>query len=359
MQQTSPETTANDTIRLTQYAKGAGCGCKIAPGVLQEILQTGTALPAGPLLLVGNGSNDDAAVYRISEEQALITTTDFFTPIVDDAFHFGEIAAANAISDVYAMGGKPLVAIAILGWPVEKLPAALAQQVLEGARKTCMKADIPLAGGHSIDITEPVFGLSVNGLVHPANLKQNNTAQEGDLIFITKPIGAGILATAQKREQLQPQHYEVLIRQLTQLNDLGAALGAIRGVTAMTDVTGFGLLGHLHEMATGSGLSAEINYASIPVTKGARDYAAQRIIPDATYRNWNNYNKDVSFAPGVNVMEAFNLLPDPQTNGGLLIAVQPAAVAEIQALLKENSYGDFMEPIGRFVAKEEKVVQVV
>lgn len=361
MQQTSPGTTASDTtaIRLTQYAKGAGCGCKIAPGVLQEILHSSTSLPADPALLVGSGSNDDASVYRISDEQALITTTDFFTPIVDDAFHFGQIAAANAISDVYAMGGRPLVAIAILGWPVEKLPATLAQQVMEGARATCLKAGIPLAGGHSIDITEPVFGLSVNGLVTPAQLKQNNTAQEGDLIFITKPIGAGILATAQKREQLQPQHYDVLIQQLTQLNDIGAALGTLPGVTAMTDVTGFGLLGHLHEMAAGSGLSAEINYAAIPVTEGARDYAAQRIIPDATYRNWNNYNKDVSFAPGMNVMEAFNLLPDPQTNGGLMIAVNPAAVTAVQTLLKQHGYEQFTEPIGKFVAKEDKLIKLM
>lgn len=360
MQPTQGTTELNHTgIRLTQYAKGAGCGCKIAPGVLQEILYTNTAMPAHPALMVGNSSNDDAAVYRLSDEQALITTTDFFTPIVDDAYHFGQIAAANAISDIYAMGGKPLIAIAVLGWPVEKLSPALAQQVMEGARAICVKAGIPLAGGHSIDITEPVFGLSVNGLVHPAHLKQNNTAQEGDLIFMTKPIGAGILATAQKREQLQPQHYDILIQQLTRLNDIGAALGTIPGVTAMTDVTGFGLLGHLYEMAAGSGLSAEISYAAIPVTVGGRDYAAQRIIPDATYRNWNTYGKEVSFAPGVNVMEAFNLLPDPQTNGGLLIAVKETAAAEVQALLQQNGYSAFAAPIGRFVATEEKRIKLI
>ncbi|XZF15224.1 selenide, water dikinase SelD [Chitinophagaceae bacterium MMS25-I14] len=344
---------------LTQYAKGAGCGCKIAPGVLQEILHSDVAQPQYGQLLVGNGSNDDAAVYRIDEQQALISTTDFFTPIVDDAYTFGQVAAANAISDVYAMGGKPLMAVAILGWPVEKLPASLAREVIEGARSICNKAGIPLAGGHSIDITEPVFGLSVNGLVNITSLKQNNTAREGDLLFLTKPIGAGILATAQKRKVLQPEHYDVLVRQLTQLNNIGYALGAISGVTAMTDVTGFGLLGHLYEMATGGGLSAELNYNSVQVTAGVREYAAQRIIPDATYRNWNNYSAHTSFGPGVNVMEAFNLLPDPQTNGGLLIAVKEAAVTEVQNSLRENGYELFTEPVGRFIAKEEKTIKVI
>lgn len=343
---------------LTEYAHGAGCGCKIAPAVLQEILHSNFTSPNTANLLVGNNTHDDAAVYQLNNEQALITTTDFFTPIVDDAFLFGRVAAANAISDVYAMGGKPLVAIAILGWPVDTLPASLAQQVIEGARTVCAEAGIPLAGGHSIDTKEPIFGLSVNGLVQPSKLKQNNTAHAGDYLLITKPIGAGILSTAQKRKLLQPEHEEDWLLQLTQLNSIGALLGAIDGVTAMTDVTGFGLLGHLHEMTLGSGLSAEIYYNAIPILASAKDYAAQRIVPDATYRNWNNYSKDVQFETGVNVMEAFNILPDPQTNGGLLVAVNAASLAEVQNLLLVNGYAAFIEPIGKMTPKGEKVIIV-
>lgn len=345
-------------IALTEYAHGAGCGCKIAPAVLQEILQTHTPAAANDRLLVGNDTNDDAAVYLLGEEQALITTTDFFTPIVDDAFLFGQVAAANAISDVYAMGGQPIVAIAILGWPVETLPASLAQRVIEGARAVCAQAGIPLAGGHSIDTREPVFGLSVNGLVAPASLKRNNTAREGDLLLLTKPLGTGVLSTAQKRKLLLPEHEQEWIQQLTRLNDIGTALGRIAGVTAMTDVTGFGLLGHLHEMAAGSGLSAELHYASLPIQESARHYAAQRIIPDATYRNWNNYNKDVQFAAGVNVMEAFNLLPDPQTNGGLLIAVKETALPEVQELLSAKGYAAFIQPVGKMTERKEKRIYV-
>ena len=346
------------TVALTEYAHGAGCGCKIAPAVLQEMLLSQTAIPDNEKLLVGNNTSDDAAVYLLNEEMALITTTDFFTPIVDDAYLFGQIAAANAISDVYAMGGNPIVAIAILGWPVETLPAALAQRVLEGARKVCAEANIPLAGGHSIDSKEPIFGLAVNGIVKPEQLKRNNTAAEGDYLFLTKPIGAGILSTAQKRKQLLPEHYEEWIAQLVQLNSVGGQMGKIAGVTAMTDVTGFGLLGHLNEMATGAGLSVELYYDRTPILESARGYASQRIIPDATYRNWNAYNKEVRFETGVNVMEAFNILPDPQTNGGLLIAVREEAVEEIRQALKENGYDQFLEPIGRMISKEEKVIVV-
>lgn len=350
----------NDEIKynLTEYAHGAGCGCKIAPAVLQEILQSNFTAPNAEKLLVGNDTNDDAAVYLLSEEQALITTTDFFTPIVDDAYLFGRVAAANAISDVYAMGGKPLVAIAILGWPVETLPASLAQQVIEGARSMCAEANIPLAGGHSIDTKEPIFGLSVNGLVQPARIKRNNTAKAGDYLLVTKPIGAGILSTAQKRKLLQPEHEEEWLQQLTRLNSIGETLSSANGVTAMTDITGFGLLGHLHEMAAGSGLSAEIQYSSIPILACAKQYAAQRIIPDATYRNWNNYSKDVQFETGVNVMEAFNTLPDPQTNGGLLIAVDKASITEIQNLLSVNGLEAHIAPIGKMIPKGEKMIVV-
>lgn len=345
-------------IKLTQYSHGAGCGCKIAPAVLEEILKGQTSLPDDKNLLVGNNSKDDAAVYDLGNGTALISTTDFFMPIVDDAFDFGRIAAANAISDVYAMGGKPLVAIAILGWPVDKLPATLAQQVIEGGRATCAAAGIPLAGGHSIDSTEPIFGLAVTGILNTAYLKQNNTAQEGDVLFLTKPLGVGILSTAQKRGVLTPELLPVMIEQMTALNSIGEALGKLSGVHAMTDVTGFGLLGHLIEMADGSGLSAELNYNALQLLPGAKDYLAQRIVPDATYRNWNSYSQQVKFEPGVDVMQAFNILPDPQTNGGLLIAVAPDSVDEVISLLKASSLSEFVTPIGKMVCKAEKTVVV-
>jgi selenide,water dikinase len=343
---------------LTEYSRSSGCGCKIAPSVLQQILKTDKALPQYEKLLVGNATNDDAAVYQLNDEQSLISTTDFFTPIVDDPYLFGRIAAANAISDVYAMGGNPIMAIAILGWPVEKIPSEIAQLVLEGARATCAEAGIPLAGGHSIDSEEPIFGLSVNGLVRTAQLKRNNTAQEGDLLFLTKPIGAGILATAQKRKRITPEELELLSAQLVTLNKVGGKLSAIDGVTAMTDVTGFGLLGHLYEMAEGSGLSAELYYGKLPIIEASKAYASERVVPDATYRNWNTYSSYVKFEPGVNVMEAFNLLPDPQTNGGLLIAVRPEAEAEIKALLAASELQAFAQPIGRMIPQGEKLIEV-
>jgi selenide,water dikinase len=345
-------------IKLTQYSRGAGCGCKIAPAVLEEILQTSVEQPYNGNLLVGNSSNDDAAAYDMGNGTALISTTDFFMPIVDDAYDFGRIAAANAISDVYAMGGKPLMAVAILGWPVETLPVALARKVLDGARAICNEAGIPLAGGHSIDTTEPVFGLAVNGICNIDELKRNNTAKEGDLLFLTKPIGVGVLSTAQKRSMLKEEHEPLLISQMTQLNKLGEQLGKVKGVTAMTDVTGFGLAGHLVEMADGSDLSAELSYSAIQVLDGVKEYLAQRIVPDATYRNWNGYNKKISFGEGVDVMEAFSLLPDPQTNGGLLIAVQPDAKEEIVRLLQQSGHTAAIEPIGRMVSRQDKAVIV-
>ena len=348
-----------EKIRLTSFSRGAGCGCKIAPNVLHEILRSDVAAPNFPSLLVGNGTNDDAAVYEMADGSALISTTDFFAPIVDDAFDYGRIAAANAISDVYAMGGSPLMAVAMLGWPIEKLPAALAQQVLEGARATCALANIPLAGGHSIDSVEPFFGLAVNGIVAKENLKQNNSAKEGDLLFITKPIGVGILSTAQKRDLISQENATLMIEQMSTLNTIGALLGKEKSVTAMTDVTGFGLMGHLIEMAEGARLSAELFYNKVPIVTGAKEYMAQRIVPDATYRNWNSYSKKVDFAKNVNVMEAFTLLPDPQTNGGLLFSVSPEGVSEIQALLIANGLKDFIEPIGVMKVKGEKAVVVV
>ena len=345
-----------EQVRLTQFSHGGGCGCKIAPKVLEEILSSGIQFPTSDKLIVGNSSKDDAAVYDLGNGTALISTTDFFMPIVDDAFTFGQIASANAISDVYAMGGKPILAIAILGWPVNKIPPAIAQQVLEGSRKICAEAGIPLAGGHSIDSPEPIFGLAVSGLISLEHLKKNDTAKEGDVLFLTKPLGVGILTTAQKRSVLKPEHESVLVKQLTQLNSAGEKLGKIKGVHAMTDVTGFGLFGHLIEMAEGSGLSATLQYANIPILESAREYLAQKIMPDATYRNWNSYSAKVGFEPGVNVMEAFNILPDPQTNGGLLIAVDPASADEVAALLQEMQLHHSI--IGSITERQEKIITV-
>lgn len=345
-------------IKLTQYSHGAGCGCKISPTVLESILKANITQPDNDKLLVGNNTKDDAAVYDLGNNRALISTTDFFTPIVDDAFDFGCIASANAISDVYAMGGKPIMAIAILGWPVDKLPADLAQKIIEGAKSTCNKAGIPLAGGHSIDSAEPIFGLAVTGLVDINNLKRNNTAKEGDYIFLTKPLGTGILSTAHKRGLLKEEHLEPMLTKMARLNAEGESLSKIAGVTAMTDVTGFGLLGHLTEMTEGSGLSAELYYSDIPVTEGVIEYLSKQIIPDATYRNWNAYSSKTYFEPGVDVMQAFNLLPDPQTNGGLLIAVNENSVNEVLDVLTDAGLLAHGKPIGRFILPAEKTVFV-
>ena len=345
-----------EQIKLTQFSKGGGCGCKIAPSVLQRILST-EKRDLFANLLVGNESSDDAAVYQLNEDIAVISTTDFFVPIVDDAFDFGRIAAANAISDVYAMGGKPLMAIAILGWPVDKLSVEEAQKVLEGGRNICAEAGIPLAGGHTIDSAEPIFGLAVTGIVHPSQIKKNNTAQEGDHLFLTKPVGVGVLSTALKRGLLKDEHYQILLQQMTTLNKVGEQLGKLESVHAMTDVTGFGLLGHLIEMAEGSNVSMELNYNSIKKIDGLDEYLKQRTIPDATFRNWNSYSNKVDFASGVDVMEAFNLLPDPQTNGGLLIAVND--MATIKNLLSTNGLENYLTPIGRCIKQKEKAIYVM
>jgi selenide,water dikinase len=347
----------DNEIRLTEFSKGAGCGCKISPQILEEILHSTLQMPSEKLL-VGNHTKDDAAVYQLDQENALIATTDFFMPIVDDAFDFGRIAAANAISDVYAMGGKPILAIAILGWPIEKLPASLAKEVIEGARKVLAKAGIPLAGGHTIDSLEPFFGLAVNGLVPLKNLKRNDSAQEGDLLFLTKPLGVGIMASALKRKVISDNNLKILINQLTSLNNIGEELGKIAGVTAMTDVTGFGLVGHLIEMAEGSGLSAELDYSKVEVLEGAKEYLGKKIIPDATYRNWNCYRTKIFFETEVDVMEAFSILPDPQTNGGLLIAVNPNSLKEVEKVFSKAGLKNFFKPIGKFVAKKDKLIQV-
>jgi len=347
------------TIKLTEYSHGGGCGCKIAPKVLDDILRSNLAMPDNKNLLVGNHSKDDAAAYDLGNGMALISTTDFFMPIVDDAFDFGRIASANAISDVYAMGGKPVLAIAILGWPINTLPAELAQRVIEGSRSICAQAGIPLAGGHSIDAKEPMFGLAVSGLLPIQNLKKNNTAQVGDLLYLTKPIGVGMMATAQKRKVLSAEHGEVLVKQLTTLNSIGEALGHIAGVHAMTDVTGFGILGHLVEMAEGSGVSAELHYDKLILTEGVKDYLAKKTIPDSTRRNWASYETKVDLTALPNQTEALDLLPDPQTNGGLLIAVAPEAAGEVEALFRAHGLERHCGVIGRMGVVGEFVVRVV
>lgn len=313
-------TTNNNHLTLTTFAKSSGCGCKIAPAALQDILQSQQQLPTAQLL-VGNHTNDDAAVYDLGNGTALIATTDFFTPIVNDAYTFGRIAAANAISDVYAMGGTPTLALAILGWPLEKLPASVANQVMEGARYTCKQAGIPLAGGHSIESTEPFFGLSVNGLVATQNITTNSNAQLGDVLYLTKPLGSGILAAALKRDQINEAQYETLVALTTALNHQGVWIAQQPGVHAMTDVTGFGLLGHVQEMAMSNNLAVTLHYQQIPIAADVTALVNARIVPDAVYKNWGAYGSHVQIASNAPMMEAFNILSDPQTNGGLLVAV--------------------------------------
>lgn len=299
-----------EQIKLTQYSHGAGCGCKISPQVLDTILKGNIAMPDNNKLLVGNHSKDDAAVLDLGNGTALISTTDFFMPIVDDPFNFGRIASANAISDVYAMGGNPVLAIAILGWPINKLAPEVAQKVIDGARSICNEAGITLAGGHSIDSPEPIFGLAVNGMVAIENIKQNNKAQEGDVLFLTKPIGVGILTTAEKKSLLKDDHKNLATNQMMQLNKVGALLGELTCVTAMTDVTGFGLLGHLAEMAEGSDLSAQINFANIPlITPSIFNYIQQGCVPGGTNRNRESYSHKI-----VEITEEqWAILADPQT----------------------------------------------
>ncbi|NML68184.1 selenide, water dikinase SelD [Hymenobacter sp. RP-2-7] len=340
--------TLPEPIRLTQYSHGAGCGCKIAPAVLDKILHSSLPQPQYDDLLVGNGSRDDAAVYRLPGQagQCVISTTDFFMPIVDDPYDFGRIASANAISDVYAMGGRPLLAIAVLGWPIDKLAPEVAARVTEGARAVCAEAGIPLAGGHSIDAPEPIFGLAVTGLVSEQNLKRNDTATAGCRLYLTKPLGVGMLTTAQKRGLLRPEDADVAPAQMRQLNKIGAELGEIAGIRAMTDVTGFGLLGHLAEVCEGSDLQAVINYYDVPRLPQAERYLAQGCVPGGTGRNFQSYGHKI----GPLTDEQRDYLCDPQTSGGLLVCVEPGpAEAAAQAVfarhgLNISSFGELRAP---------------
>ena len=342
------------TIRLTDWSEGSGCGCKIAPAILDQILQaSGSFSQKDPNLLVGNSSKDDAAVYQVSEDLALINTVDFFTPIVDDAFDFGRIAATNAISDVYAMGGKPLFANAILSWPVEKLAPELAAKVLEGAKLACSQAGIELAGGHSIAAKDPIFGLSVNGIIHPRKIKKNSGSKEGDLLFLTKPLGIGVLATALKRQKINPKDYQHLVEVTCQLNKIGEVLGNHEEVHALTDVTGFGLLGHALEMAEGANLSLQLDFKALPLIEGVQDYMQQFVFPDNTYRNWNAYSPKVI---GVKGMELVPLC-DPQTSGGLLISV--AAEDKTWFVETMRLHEQLFWEVGKFTPKQTFCIEVV
>lgn len=341
-----------DEIKLTQFSHGAGCGCKISPAILEKILATDVASASFPSLLVGNESRDDAAVYDLGTGTCLISTTDFFMPIVDDPFTFGEIASANALSDVYAMGGTPILALAILGWPVNKLSPELAQRVLEGARGVCAKAKIPLAGGHSIDSPEPIFGLAVNGLVKKDSIKKNNTATTECLLYLTKPLGVGIITTAHKRGVVQPEDFEEAVNQMTHLNAIGQELGKLDYVKAMTDVTGFGLLGHLSEVCEGSNLSAEIEYAKIPLLKNISYYTDQMIYPDNTMRNWQSYQNKVE---GIG-SESLLTLCDPQTSGGLLICVEKQSKSQFEDFCKKENFS--LTSFGRMVPRTDKVIAI-
>jgi selenide,water dikinase len=341
---------------LTSYAPGSGCGCKIAPAILSEILSGNRTMLSFPSLLVGNTSNDDAAVWDLHNGQALISTVDFFTPIVNNAYDFGRIAAANALSDVYAMGGKPVFANALLGWPVDELPVELAQQVMQGAISICNLAGIPIAGGHTINIKEPLFGLAVNGLALRKDIKQNNTGKEGDVLYLTKPIGTGVIATAIKRGVADAAHIQAVTESMCSLNTIGMLAAQHEQVHAITDITGYALLGHLIEMTEGSNVSAELDFAAVPVFHGIDIYLQQNLIPDNTYRNWNAIEKKVT---GVADMHSFQLLNDPQTSGGLLLAVAPDFVGALENLLSQNGLAAFTRPIGRLIKKTNFEVNVV
>lgn len=320
------------TVALTQYSHGAGCGCKISPALLDSILQGAKSNLTFPGLLVGHSAKDDAAAFDLGDGRSVLSTTDFFMPIVDDPFTFGRIAATNAISDIYAMGGKPLMAIAIFGWPIDKLGPEVAAQVIAGGRSVCEAAGIPLAGGHSIDAPEPIFGLAVTGLVENRLLKCNHMAEVDCEIFLTKPLGIGILTTAQKQQKLAAEDLALAINTMCELNQIGAEFAKLAGVKVMTDVTGFGLLGHLIEVCEASNVQARIEFAKVPLLANVTDYLAQGCVPGGTGRNWASYGHKVS---GVD-QTTRDLLCDPQTSGGLLVMVKKTALADFLALSRQQ-----------------------
>ena len=335
-----------NTIRLTQYSHGAGCGCKISPAVLDRILHSDHPLRKDPNLLVGNETRDDAAVYDLGNGTSVVSTTDFFMPIVDDPYDFGRIAATNAISDIWAMGGKPIMAIAILGWPVNVLAPEIARRVIEGGRRVCEQAGISLAGGHSIDAPEPIFGLAVTGIVNTDQVKRNSEALPGCRLYLTKPLGIGILTTAEKKSLLRQEHQGLATATMCQLNQIGAAFAAEAGVSAMTDVTGFGLLGHLSEMCQGAGLHADLWFHAIPRLPGVEEYISLGCVPGGTGRNFASYGQ---LGGPMSDMQR-HLLCDPQTSGGLLLAVLPGAEAAVEAMATAHAIS--LTPIGELLTAQ-------
>jgi selenide, water dikinase len=342
---------APERIRLTEFSHGGGCGCKIAPAILSEMLATMPLRGLPKELLVGTETSDDAAVYRLNDTQALVATTDFFSPVVDDPFDFGRIAATNAISDVYAMGARPIMALALVGMPLDKLPVSVIRKVLEGGESVCAQAGIPVAGGHSIDTLEPIYGLVALGLVHPDKVKRNSSAKAGDVLILGKPLGIGILSAALKKGKLSDAGYRQMIEWTTKLNTPGEALAALPAVHALTDVTGFGLAGHLLEICRGSHLAAEVDCSSIPVIGEALDWVKQGVATGASTRNWAGYGHDVEFA-GEEWQR--KLLSDPQTSGGLLVACAPQAQESVIEIFRKDGFAE-ARVIGRLSAGAPRI----
>ena len=340
-------------VRLTQFSHGGGCGCKIAPGVLEQILAKAAPGLIPRQLLVGIETSDDAAVYQINESQAIVATTDFFMPIVDDPFDFGAIAATNAISDVYAMGGHPIFALALVGMPVNQIPLEVIRKILEGGESVCARAGIPIAGGHTIDSVEPIYGLVAIGLVDPKNLKRNAGALPGDKLILGKPIGVGIISAALKKGRVDDAGYKAMIAATTQLNTPGTKLGALADVHALTDVTGFGLLGHLLEIAKGSRAAARLDWRAIPLLPGAYDFAREGIVTGASARNWTGYGTRVKLGAAIGEAEKA-LLTDPQTSGGLLVACAPSACEDVLAIFRSEGFGA-AAIVGEVLAGEAEV----
>jgi selenide,water dikinase len=347
------DASATATPRLTSLSHGGGCGCKIAPGVLSDLLARFAPAQSFPGLMVGTETADDAAVYRLNDEQALIATTDFFMPIVDDPYDFGRIAATNALSDVYAMGGTPIMALAIVGMPINVLPREVIADILRGGQDVCNRAGIPIAGGHTIDSVEPIYGLAAMGLVHPDRVKRNADARDGDVLILSKPLGVGVLSAALKKGQLDAAGYGAMIASTTQLNTPGPALAALPGVHAITDVTGFGLLGHALEMSRGAGLRARLRLSALPWLPGVRDLAAAGMVTGASGRNWESYGAAVVLGQGVDEVSRA-LLTDPQTSGGLLVACDRDTVAAVLQVLAAQGFAQ-AAIVGDMVADEAGV----
>lgn len=361
MNATSPQPGSSTEPRLTSLSHGGGCGCKIAPGVLSQILKTTTAMPIPPELLVGIETADDAAVYLLNAEQALIATTDFFMPIVDDPYDFGRIAATNAISDVYAMGGTPIMALALVGMPINVLSLDTIGQILAGGAAVCKAAGIPIAGGHTIDSVEPIYGLVALGLVHPKRVKRNADARPGDRLILGKPLGVGILSAALKKEELDAAGYARMIAVTTQLNTPGPELAALDGVHALTDVTGFGLAGHVLEIARGARCVVQVDWARVPLIEGVLALASAGTVTGASARNWAGYGHEVSLPPGFSSVDQA-LLSDPQTSGGLLVTCAPEAVNAVLAIFARHGFdsaADVGEVLPADTAQTTALLQVV